>query len=142
MKKLIVTLFVGLLAFASFELWAQSQNFPTLTSAQYASMKKDDVYVILFTQRGCRPCIHAKKLLPALVQQYASESNVHVYLLKTDDDSPAPDGTYLYNQLGLSGVPSFVVLYNDTSVFSRTGFSAGQEDELKSKIISVVASVK
>lgn len=142
MKKLIVTLAVCLFAFAAFELRAQTQPVPTLTSAQYASMKKDDVYVIMFSQRGCGPCVQAKKtLLPALIQAYASEDNVHVYLFPVETDSPA-DGVHLYNRLGISGAPSFVVLYNDTPVFSHTGFSAETQDVLKKQISSAVSKVK
>lgn len=144
MKKIIVTLAVCLLAFAGmYELRAQQQQVPALTSAQYASMKKDDVYVIMFTANGCPPCARAKKaFLPGLVQKYAAESNVHVYLFPVDADTPAPDGTTLNARLGINQAPTFVVLYNDTPVFSSTGFSPAKANKLESDIATAVDRVK
>lgn len=147
MKKIIITLAVCLLAFAAFELRAQSQKLPTLTSAQYASMKKDDVYVIMFSQQGCGPCKLAKRtIFPALVKKYAAEPNVHVYLFPTDTDVPAPDGTLLPNRLGISSVPAFVVLYNDTDHLSDSaplsGYSSGMRAGLEQKIAAAVSNVK
>lgn len=143
MKKIIISLAVGLLAFAAFDVCAQLSSVPELTSASYASMKKDEVYVVVFTGPGCGPCIKAKKeLLPLLARQYASEENVHVYVFPTNTDVPAPDGTHLYTQLGVRGVPTFVVLYNGTSVFSHTGYSADMAPRLKKDIASAVSRVK
>lgn len=144
MKKIIVTLAVCLLGFVSFaELRAQTQQVPALTSAQYSSMKKDDVYVIMFTMKGCLPCVKAKKtLLPALAAKFASENNVHVYLFPVDTDAPAPNGTSLHTRLGITQAPSFVVLYNDTPMYSSSGFSPEGASKLESEIVSAVARVK
>ncbi len=144
MRKLIVTLAVCLLGFvAAFELRAQMPSAPALTSAQYASMKKDDVYVIMFTMKGCIPCVKAKKqFLPVLAQKYASESKVHVYLFPVDADEPAPNGTSLYTQLGINQAPTFVVLYNDTPMYTYTGFPTEGTAKLENDIISAVARVK
>lgn len=147
MRKIIVTLAVCLLAFAAFELRAQSQDLPTLTSAQYASMKKDDVYVIMFSSETCPPCKLAKRtIFPALVQKYASEPNVHVYLFPTDADVPAPDGTRLSERLGVSSIPTFVVLSNDTDHLSDSaplsGYSSGMRADLEKKISEAVSKVK
>lgn len=147
MKKLIVTLAVCLFAFAAFELRAQTQNLPTLTSAQYASMKKDDVYVIMFTSETCPPCKLAKRtIFPALVKKYASEPNVHVYLFSMDTDVPASDGTLLTGRLGISTIPAFVVLYNDTDYLSDSapisGYAPSMRKELEDKISSAVSKVK
>lgn len=142
MKKLVVVLSVCLLALAAFELRAQAQtpSIPKLTSAQYESMKKDDIYVIMFSQDGCSPCRQAKKtILPALVNKYASKSNVHVYLFSVDKDDPASDGTHLHTQLGLTGAPAFVVLYNDTSRFSKVGYDSSDQADLEEMIDSAVS---
>lgn len=143
MKKIIIALVVCLLAFAAFELRAQTQDLPTLTSAQYASMKKEDVYVVMFSTRGCGPCIKARKtLLPSLAEKYKDESNIHVYLFPVDADAPASDGTHLYSQLGVSRAPAFAVLYNGAVLFSHTGFSAEIAAKLESEIDSAVSKAK
>lgn len=144
MKKIIVTLAVCLLGFSALtELRAQTQQVSTLTSAQYASMKKDDVYVIMFTMKGCLPCVKAKKtLLPVLADKFASENNVHVYLFPVDTDAPAPNGTSLHTQLGIRQAPAFVVLYNDTPMYTSTGFEPNGANKLVSDIVSAVARVK
>lgn len=143
MKKIIAALAVCLLGFTALGLHAQTQQVPALTSAQYASMKKDDVYVIMFTMKGCLPCVKAKKtLLPALADKFAAENNVHVYLFPVDEDEPASDGTSLHTRLGITQAPAFVVLYNDTPMYSSVGFSSAGTDKLQSDIVSAVARVK
>lgn len=144
MKKIIVTVAVGLFAFCAFDLRAQTPAAAEqLTSASYASMKKDDVYVIMFTMRGCGPCVKAKKmLLPALVKKYENVSNVHVYVFPVDADKAAADGTHLYTQLGVSQAPTFVVLYNDASMYSHSGFSSDSQAKLEAEIDSAVSRVK
>lgn len=143
MKKIIITLVVCLIVFAAFDLRAQTQPVPELTSAAYASMKKDDVYVVMFSMRGCGPCIKAKKtFLPSLAEKYKDESNIHVYLFPVDADAPASDGTHLYSQLGVTQAPAFVVLYNGTAMFSHTGFLAEISAKLESEIASAVSKVK
>lgn len=149
MRKIIVTLAVCLLAFAAFELRAQSQDLPTLTSAQYASMKKDDVYVIMFSFKDCPPCSLAKSknhLIPALAAKYASDPQVHVYVFPVDEDTPAPDGTRLDKRLGVERYPTFVVLSNDTDHLSDSaplsGYSSGMRASLEQKIVKAVSKVK
>lgn len=149
MKKIIVTLAVCLLAFAAFELRAQSQELPTLTSAQYASMKKDDVYVIMFSFEGCPPCKLAKSkgnIIRSLVAKYASDPQVHVYVFPVDQDTPAPDGTRLNKRLGVERFPTFVVLSNDTDHLSDSaplsGYSPDKRANLEKKIVATVSRVK
>lgn len=145
MKKLVVILSVCLLALAAFELRAQAQtpSIPKLTSAQYESMKKDDIYVIMFSQDGCSPCLLAKKtIMPALAEKYASEVNVHVYLFPTDSDVPAPDGTHLNEHLGINSTPTFVVLYNGTPELSEVGYASSKRADLEKKIDSAVSRRK
>lgn len=149
MKKIIVTLAICLLVFAAFELRAQSQELPTLTSAQYASMKKDDVYVIMFSFEGCLPCKLAKakgNIISSLVAKYASDPQVHVYVFPVDEDTPAPDGTRLAKRLGVEKYPTFVVLSNDTDHLSDSaplsGYSSGMRADLEKQISEAVSKVK
>ena len=144
MKQMIVAIAVGFFAFCAVDLRAQTPAAVTqLTSAAYASMKKDDVYVVMFSMSGCGPCVRAKKtLLPALVKKYENVSNVHVYVFPVDADKAASDGTHLYTQLGVSQAPTFVVLYNDTPMFSHSGFSPDSQAKLEAEIDSAVSRVK
>lgn len=146
MKKLIVTLIVSLLAFApAFVAHAQGSEVPSLTSAQYASMDKNDIYVIMFTVQGCLPCAQAKKLLlPSLVEKYAADEKVHVFTFLADDakDVTASGQQHLYKDLGVSVGPTFVVLHEGAVKYSHAGFSKNQSAGLKQEIINAVSREK
>ena len=72
MKKIVmaaVAAFAVLFA-AQAGLAQQAGSLPTLTSKAYASMKKDDVYVVLFSASYCGACRLAKQgLFPELIQK-------------------------------------------------------------------------
>lgn len=144
MKKLILSVFAGLLVVCgAAELNTQTAQIPTLTSKAYASMKKDEVFVVLFSTSYCRPCAAAKKaVMPALAAQYAQDETVRVYIFVVDEDVPAADGTHLDKTLGIDRFPTFAVLYNGTIMWSRTGFSANQAETLKQQIAAEVTRLK
>lgn len=144
MKKLILSVFVGLMVVCGVVgLNAQTVQIPTLTSQSYASLKKDEVYVVLFSASYCRPCLIAKKtVMPELAEQYAQDEKVHVYIFRTDEDVAAADGTHLDETLGVDRVPTFAVLYNGTVMWRQMGFSASQAENLKQQIAAEVARLK
>lgn len=104
----------------------QSVSVPALTSKSYAAMKKDQVFVVMFTAAYCGPCRQAKQqMFPALIQKYAKYNNVHFYTLDVEKDVAGPGGVFLKNAWAVSALPTFVVVYNDSVMLSRMGYSAG-----------------
>ena len=122
--------------------WAQQGlSLPNLTSKAYSSMKKDDVYVIMFTAAYCGPCRVAKReLFPPMLEKYAAFANVHFYELDVEKDQPAPDGTFLKDRWAVNGLPTFVVIYNDTVMFSSTGYS--RKNTLQHSIENTINALK
>lgn len=143
MKKIIVTLAVCLLVFAGVcELRAQSQEVPALTSAQYASMDKNDIFVIMFTITGCKPCARARlSLMPTLYQKYAQEGNVHVFTFLVDNaqDVPPAGKKRLNEELHISSGPTFVVLHEGAEKYRYEGFAPNLAPRLEQEISAAVA---
>jgi hypothetical protein len=52
------------------------------------------------------------------------------------------NSTALYKRFALKAVPSFVVLSNDTVLFSHEGFSEKNYQEVQKKILAVVNKYK
>ena len=145
MKKLIFA--IALLAGVCFALQPafaqQAADVPDLTSKAYASMKKDDVYVVMFTAAYCGPCRIAKnEMLPVLMEKYASAENVHFYELDVEKDQPAPDGTFLKDRWAVDSLPTFVVVYNDAVMFSAKGYSRKTSQSLQQSIINKINALK
>ena len=104
--------------------YAQQANLPVLTSKDYAEMKKDDVYVILFSASYCGACRLAKQnLFPELMEEYASDANVHFYMADVEKDVPDEKGTLLKDRWSIVYLPTFVVIYNDAVMYSKTGYA-------------------
>jgi hypothetical protein len=95
----------------------------------------------MFTMSGCRPCLVAKKSVwPQIVKQYESDEQVDVFLFPTDKDKAASDGSHLHVTAGIQKMPTFAVLYNGNVETAFTGFSAGQEQTIQTKIAQLVKS--
>ncbi len=145
MKKIVmaaVAAFAVLFA-AQAGLAQQAGSLPTLTSKAYASMKKDDVYVVLFSASYCGACRLAKQgLFPELIQKYKTDENVHFYMFDVEQDQPAADGTSLDKRWGVLYLPTFVVVYNDAVMYSRTGYSDGLKPKIKQEIENKIKALK
>ena len=121
----------------------QTPSLDNLTSKAYSSMKKDDVYVIMFTASYCGPCQVAKReLFPVLQEKSADFKNVHFYALDVEQDQAAPDGSFLKDRWGINGVPAFMVIYNDTVMFSSTGYSKTISRVLRQSIENKINALK
>ena len=146
MKKLVLTvLAVAGVFFSAQAVLAQQQAaaLPVLTSKAYASMKKDDVYVVMFSAAYCGPCRVAKKeLFPALIEKYRQDANVHFFMLDVEKDVPAADGTYLKDKWGVEGLPTFAVVYNDTVMYAARGYSAKTAPGIRQNIENKVNALK
>lgn len=143
MKKILLTM-LGVLtvAFAIPSVYAQ-QSIPVLTSSDYSSMKKDEVYVIMFSANYCGPCRLAKRdLFPALMSKYAADSNVHFFVLDVEKDKAAADGTFLKDRWGVQGLPTFVVVYNDSVSYFQMGYSSANAADVKQSIETKVNHLK
>lgn len=121
----------------------QAGELPGLTSKAYASMKQDDVYLIMFTAPYCGPCRNAKKeLFPKLMKKYAAFTNVHFYELDIEKDQPAPDGSFLKDRWAVDGLPMFVVVSNDAVMFSAKGYSSSISQRLQISIENKINALK
>lgn len=102
-----------------------SSSLPVLTSQSYASMKKDQVFVVMFSAAYCRPCREAKQqMFPELMNKYAKYGNVHFFTLDVEKDVAGPGGVFLKDAWAVSALPTFVVVYNDSVMLSLRGYSA------------------
>lgn len=136
MKKLLTALCLCLAAGTAF---AQGP-VQTLTSAAYANMKKDEVYVIAFSAAYCGPCRAAKKtMLPALADKYAGDAKVHVFVVDVENDTGTPS---LVKRFATNVVPVFVVLYNDTDYVNVEGFPQAGRETLQKQIETAVDKLK
>lgn len=144
MKKLLFALAVCAAVWCAVQLAAaQTATLPNLTSRDYSSMKKDDVYVVMFTAAYCRPCLVAKReMFPALRERFAQDANVHFYALDVEKDVPAQDGSLLKNVWGVNALPTFVVVYNDAVMLFERGYSPKTAAALKQNIINKVNALK
>ena len=145
MKIVILSVFVAVavLACAQLGFAQQAGALPKLTSKAYASMKKDEVYVVLFSAPYCGGCHLAQQtLFPALMKKYASEKNVHFYVLDVEEDVAAADGTFLKDKWGILYLPTFVVAYNDAVMYFKSGYSDKMEAALTKEISTQVDSLK
>ncbi len=146
MKKIIFSLGIAFAMFFSAQVMSAqqtTQELPTLTSKAYASMKKDDVYVVIFSAVYCGPCRLAKQeLFPELIKKYVLDKNVHFYVLDIEKDEAAPDGTFLKDRWGVEFLPTFVVAYNDAVMYLKTGYSSDQVSDLKKELVNKINSLK
>ncbi len=144
MKK-ILYICLGLVLFLTADpVWAdQPAELKNLTSESYSYMDKGSVSVIMFTAAYCGPCRLAKKILfPELLQKYASAENVHFFALDVEKDIPAPNGTYLKDQWGVNALPTFVIVYNDTVMYSSVGFSRDKAPAVQREIENKINALK
>lgn len=146
MKKIWISLLV-VAVFAGGVLFVQAQtapSFATLTSRAYEQQVKANdgkIAVVMFTMGGCRPCFEAKKSVwPQIVKAYEGNDQVNVFLFPTDKDQAASDGTHLHVTAGIRRMPTFAVLFNGSVETAFVGFSAGQEQEVQTKIAQLVKS--
>ncbi len=144
MKKLLLAVLALALLAAPQLLSAQSaQASQTLTSASYESLPKDTISIILFSANYCPACKRAKaNFLPILVNKYKQEERVQVFVLDTGKDTPNSQGQYLNQLWGISKLPTFVVVYNDTVMFSKVGYLAEKQAQLEQEIDKQIAKLK
>ena len=83
-----------------------------------------------------------KEMFPVLQEKYAAYPNVHFFALDVEKDQAAPDGSFLKDRWGINGVPTFVVLYNDTVMFSSTGYSGKISRVLQQSIENKINALK
>lgn len=103
----------------------QAVSIPALTSKSYAAMKKDQVFVVMFTAAYCGPCRQAKQqMFPELMAKYAKYNNVHFFTLDVEKDVAGPGGVFLKDAWAVSALPTFAVVYNDSVMLTRKGYSA------------------
>lgn len=145
MKKILLSAFLALavLAAAPLGFAQQAASLPALTTKSYSSMKKDEVYVVLFSASYCGACRLAKQgLFPELMQKYKSYKNVHFYVVDIEEDVPAADGTYLKDRWAVEYLPTIVVVYNDTVMYSKFGYSAKVKPEIKKAVENKINALK
>lgn len=146
MKKILFFAFVLLAVFAGVQEVRAEQPapvLPTLTSEAYATMQKDEVYVVMFSAVYCGPCRVAKQeLFPELMEKYKTDKNVHFFVLDVDQDVPASNGTFLKDQWSADGLPTFVVVYNDAVMYSKKGYSSKIKTDLKKALEAKINALK
>lgn len=121
----------------------QTVSIPELTSKSYAAMKKDQVFVVMFTASYCVPCRQAKKeMFPALVAKYAKYANVRFFALDVQKDVAGPGGVFLKDSWAVSALPTFVVVYNDAVMLSRTGYSANTRPAVQQAIENKINALR
>ena len=124
MKKLFGALCVVVL-FAVTLVAQQSATIPEMTSREYDGLKKDQVFVVMFTAPYCGPCHAAeRKMMTALTKEYAQDKNVIIRKVDVQNDVKPANGTLLKDAWGITALPTFVVVYNDKVMYSHIGYSA------------------
>ena len=138
MKKLFGALCV-LVLFAVTLVAQQSATIPAMTSREYDGLRKDQVFVLMFTAPYCGPCHAAeRKMMTALTKEYAQDKNVIIRKVDIQNDVKPTNGMLLKDAWGITALPTFVVAYNDTVMYSHIGYSAlsgaAIQQELEAKI--------
>lgn len=117
-----------------------------ITSQKYFNSLQSKVAVIMFSMDKCAPCYIAKtKFLPQLVETFANEENVGVYILNISHDEVSSDEKDLRKALSIKGTPTFAVVVNGTSVFTQEGYPTNDvvaQERIKDKIIKAVEKYK
>lgn len=122
---------------------AQKVDIPTLTTRAYAEQAKDRILVVVFSATYCGPCKSLKKtVLADLVKQYEEDSKVGIFVLNTDEDEVNKGEEPLHKQLGVRTVPTIMVLFNNTAMYTHAGYSASQQNTVKQEIINAVNKLK
>ena len=138
MKKLFGALCVVVL-FAVTLAAQQSATIPAMTSREYDGLRKDQVFVVMFTAPYCGPCHAAERtMMTALAKKYAQDKNVIIRKVDVQNDVKPTNGMLLKDAWGITSLPTFVVAYNDTVMYSHIGYStlsgAAVQQELEEKI--------
>ncbi|WP_432635422.1 thioredoxin family protein [Candidatus Avelusimicrobium sp.] len=138
MKKLFGALCV-LVLFAVTLVAQQSATIPAMTSREYDGLRKDQVFVLMFTAPYCGPCHAAERtMMTALTKEYARDKNVIIRKVDVENDVKPENGVSLKEAWGITALPTFVVAYNDTVMYSHIGYSAlsgaAIQQELEAKI--------
>ncbi|WP_428050352.1 thioredoxin family protein [Candidatus Avelusimicrobium fimicolum] len=138
MKKLFGALCV-LVLFAVALVAQQNATIPTMTSREYNGLKKDQVFVVMFSAPYCGPCHAAERtMMTALTKKYAQDKNVIIRKVDVENDVKPTNGMLLKDAWGITSLPTFVVAYNDTVMYSHIGYSAlsaaAVQRELEEKI--------
>ena len=77
-------------------------------------------------------------MMTALTKKYAQDKNVIIRKVDVENDVKPTNGMLLKDAWGITSLPTFVVAYNDTVMYSRIGYStlsaAAVQQELEEKI--------
>ena len=129
---------------SSFAFTGLNPNIPVTTTAQYDQMDKNkQVFVILLTMSyHCPPCRRMEMMLfPDLMKKYENDSNVHFYQVDIYQDGK-DEANSLRMRFGAIGIPHLLVLYNDTALVSRMGFSENMLPALRQEVENVIDKFK
>ena len=142
MKKLFGA-WCALVLFAVALAAQQSASIPTMTSREYAGLKKDQVFVVMFTAPYCGPCHAAERnLMTALTKKYARDAQVIIRKVDVETDVKPTNGMLLKDAWGITSLPTFVVAYNDTVMYSHIGYSALSGDVIQQEMEEKINNLK
>lgn len=155
MKKIIPLLF-----FMAFGLCISQNELPKVDLATVDGKtintqdlsKDNDLFVISLWATWCVPCVKELDAISDVYQDWADETNVHLYAVSVDDSrtvtrvKPMVNGkgweytvlldtnNDLKRALGAATVPLTVLVKGDKIVYRHSGYSPGAENELYDKI--------